>query len=100
MPSNTNIDYIEYAFTVDGSIHEVTRFRAWITEECKQTVNAEGFHTWRSRHRDSLSVRFYTRPSEPNPIPDMVSAFPQLTFHGSVTESAFRCFNGRKGRYR
>jgi hypothetical protein len=100
MSNSTNPDYIEYEFTVEGSIHDATRFRSWITEEWRQTVNAEGFRTWRSRHRDSLSVRFYTPPYDPNPIPEVVSAFPQLTFHGSVTASAFRCFNGRKGRYR
>ena len=100
MSNTTKIDHIEYEFTVEGSIHEITRFLGWINEKAKRMSNAKGFHTLRSRRRDTLSVRFYTGPSDPDPIPEVVKAFPQLSFHGSFTESAFRYFSGRKGRYR
>jgi hypothetical protein len=100
MPTDTNFDYIEYDFTAEGTIHDITRFRSWITEEWRKTQNAQGFHTWRSSHRDTLSVRFYTGPSDPDPIPEVVRAFPQLTFRGSIVGRAVRYFTGRKGRHR
>ena len=100
MPFDTNFDYIEYDFTAEGTIHEITRFRSWITEEWQKTLNPQGFHTLRSSHRDTLSVRFYTGPSDPDPMPEVVRAFPQLSFHGSVVGRAVRHFTGRKGRHR
>ena len=100
MPFDTNFDYIEYDFTAEGTIHDITRFRSWITEEWQKTLNPQGFHTLRSSHRDTLSVRFYTGPSDPDPMPELVRAFPQLTFHGSVIGRAVRHFTGRKGRHR
>jgi hypothetical protein len=99
MRTNTQIDYVEYDFTVEGSIHEITRFRNWIDQEWRSRHDPEGFYAHRSRHRGFLTVRFYMHPSARNPMPEIVCAFSQLIFHGSATESAFRRFAGRKGHY-
>jgi hypothetical protein len=99
MSHNTQMVHVEYEFTAEGKIHEITRFRKWVMGEWRSRHEPEGFNAHRSRHRDVLTVRFYMHPSARNPIPEIVCAFSQLIFYGSATESAFRRFAGRKGQY-